>query len=65
LIKNHQSRPIGSAAFSKVNVAFFKIYEQGYNHGHGRGRGHGRECGRSGYYNPSHNQSGYYNPSQG
>ena len=49
LIKNHQSRPIGSATFSEANDAFSKKYERGYNHDHGRGR----ERGRSGYYNTS------------
>ena len=56
LIKNHQSRPTSSAAFSEANAAFFKNYGRGYNHGHGRERDRGRGCG--------HNRSSFYNPSQ-
>ena len=59
LIKNHQSRPTGSAAFPETNAAFSKNYGRGYNHGRGRGRGRsrgrGRGRGRSDFYNPSQN----------
>ena len=59
LIKNHQSRPTSSAAFSKANVAFSKNYGREYNHsrGHGRGCGHGRGRSRSDFYNPSQNNA--------
>ena len=53
LIKNHQSRPNGSATFSKVNAAFSKNYRREYNHGRGRGRGRGRDH----FYNPSQNHA--------
>ena len=62
LIKNHQSRPTSSVAFSKANVAFSKNYGQEYSHSHVRGRGYERS--RSGYYNTSQDRSGYCNPSQ-
>ena len=53
LIKNHQSRPTRSAAFSEPNVAFSKNYRREYNHSCDRGRGCGRERGYSDYYNTS------------
>ena len=46
LIKNHQSRPTGSAAFSEANAVFSKNYGRGYNHGRGRERGHSHGRGR-------------------
>ena len=46
LIKNHQSRPTGSAAFPEANVTVSKNSE--------RGKYYGRGCGRSGY---AHNSS--------
>jgi len=63
LIKNHQSRPTSSAAFSEANAAFSKSYRRGYNHNRGRGRGRSRGRGRdrgrgrSGFYNPSQNNA--------
>ena len=57
MIKNHQSRPTGSAAFSEANAAFSKNYGREYNHGRGRGRGGDRGRGRSGFYNPSQNNA--------
>ena len=63
LIKNHQSRLTGSAAFSEANVVLSKNYGRGYNHGRGRGRdrgrGRGRERGRSSFYSPSRNNAIY------
>ena len=57
LMKNHQSRPIGSAAFPEANVAVSKNSERGryYGHGRGCGRGRGRGCGRgkNGYIHKS------------
>ena len=35
LIKNHQFRPTGSAAFPEANAAFSKNYGREYNHGRG------------------------------
>ncbi|KAL0413467.1 UNVERIFIED_CONTAM: hypothetical protein Sradi_1548400 [Sesamum radiatum] len=50
LLKTHESRPIGSASFTEVNVATRDHYNpepyggrgRGRNHSHGRGRGRGR-----------------------
>ena len=55
LLKKHQSRPTGSAVFSKANAAFSKNYGREYNHSRDRKRSRGR--GRSGYYNPSQNNT--------
>ena len=43
-MKNHQSRPPGSAPISKVNATIVNYLEKGQHHG--RGRGHGRSRGR-------------------
>ncbi|KAL5578536.1 hypothetical protein UlMin_020235 [Ulmus minor] len=54
-MKNHQSRPTGSAAFLEANIAISKNSKHGRYYGHGRGRGRGRGCGygRNGYIHKS------------
>lgn len=54
LLKNHQSRPTGSAAFPEVNATSSRGRGRGRGRGHSRGRGCG--CGRNNY-----SQRGSYN----
>ncbi|OMO99037.1 hypothetical protein CCACVL1_03959 [Corchorus capsularis] len=54
LMKNHESRPTGSAPFPEVNVATHKNYNYGCGRGCGRGFGHGRGRDRSSGYNGDH-----------
>ena len=46
LMKNHQSRPTSSIAFSEVNATNYFRYKIYNSHGCGRGRGRGRERGQ-------------------
>ncbi|PIN10858.1 hypothetical protein CDL12_16546 [Handroanthus impetiginosus] len=47
LIKNHESRPIGSSPFPEANATNFSNSDRGRGRSHGRGRG----CGRYNYRN--------------
>ena len=47
LMKNHESRPTGSAPFPEVNVATHGPSFRGQSHGRGRGNGNNHEYGRS------------------
>ncbi|XP_039128431.1 uncharacterized protein LOC120264674 [Dioscorea cayenensis subsp. rotundata] len=55
LMKNHESRPTGSAPFPEVNVMTYENSKRGRGRTHGRGRGrgrgrgHGRGCGWNKY----------------
>ena len=59
LMKNHQSRPTGSAAFLETNVAISNNFRgRGRGRGRDRGRGRGRGRGRINYnYYPSQTNS--------
>ena len=48
LLKNHQSRPIGSISLPKANVTSVQTlgHGQGQGRGYGRGRGRGYGCDR-------------------
>ncbi|KAL0447516.1 UNVERIFIED_CONTAM: hypothetical protein Slati_1879500, partial [Sesamum latifolium] len=48
LLKNHESRPTGSAPFPKVNVATCNHYNHELYRGRGRGRNHSRGRGYRG-----------------
>ncbi|KAL0401514.1 UNVERIFIED_CONTAM: hypothetical protein Slati_4181300 [Sesamum latifolium] len=48
LLKNHESRPTGSAPFPEVNVATSNHYNHEPYHGQGRGRNHSRGRGYHG-----------------
>lgn len=52
LMKNHESRPTGTAPFPEVNVA---SHDQGQNNGRGRGRNNGRGRGRGRGYGRGNN----------
>ncbi|XP_078148856.1 uncharacterized protein LOC144544271 [Carex rostrata] len=60
LMKNHESRPTGSASFPEVNVAMHnnsgQFQGRGRGNGRGRGRGHGRGRGQ-GYYRGDHSKN--------
>ncbi|XP_045802229.1 uncharacterized protein LOC123895789 [Trifolium pratense] len=60
LMKNHEVRPTGAAAFPEVNVATHDHYGQtrGRGRGHGRGRGRGQGRGRG----TSHGHVNFKNP---
>ncbi|XP_022014505.1 uncharacterized protein LOC110914003 [Helianthus annuus] len=57
LMKNHETRPVGTTPFPEVNVATYndqsgshgrgRGYQRGRGHGRSRGRGHGRGRGRA------------------
>ena len=50
LMKNHQSRPIGTESFPQVNAISSQTNGCGRSHGRGRGRG----CGRNSRYHGTH-----------
>ncbi|XP_057452519.1 uncharacterized protein LOC130744345 [Lotus japonicus] len=54
LMKNHESRPTGSAPFPEANVATYNHNTRGRGRGRGRGNGHRRDHGRVPINNSSH-----------
>ncbi|XP_015068828.1 uncharacterized protein LOC107013430 [Solanum pennellii] len=51
LIKNHESRPVGSMSLPEVNQANYYQRERGHGSYRGRGTDHGRDRGRKMNYN--------------